>query len=130
MNLKFEEEHKCLHAYVPNNPHCDAGFQFRTVILMSSGGKVSFGKISDKCSQNQCFIFRHCDLLSDRCVYVSDSFHISFREVCGAVVGRWCWDQVQTPLQSTCRCVPGQDTSPQMAPVVIVHSIEYVSRFG
>ena len=38
--------------------------------------------------------------------------------------------QVQTPLQSACRCVPGQDTSPQIAPVGIVHSIEYVSRFG
>jgi len=29
-----------------------------------------------------------------------------------------------------CRCVPGQDTSPQIAPVGIVHSIEYVSHFG
>ena len=38
--------------------------------------------------------------------------------------------QVQTPLQSACRCVPGQDTSPQIAPVGIAHSIEYVSRFG
>ena len=38
--------------------------------------------------------------------------------------------QVQTPLQSACRCVPGQDTSPQIAPVGIAHRIEYVSRFG
>ena len=48
----------------------------------------------------------------------------------------WCvgvrirGSQVQTPLQSACRCVPGQDTSPQIAPVGIAHSIEYVSRFG
>ena len=40
------------------------------------------------------------------------------------------WVQVQTPLQSACRCVPGQDTSPQIAPVGIAHSIDYVSRFG
>jgi len=33
----------------------------------------------------------------------------------------------QVPLQSACRCVPGQ---PQIAPVGIAHSIEYVSRFG
>ena len=38
--------------------------------------------------------------------------------------------QVQTPLQSAGRCVPGQDTSPQITPVGIAHSIEYVSRFG
>ena len=34
------------------------------------------------------------------------------------------------PLQSACRCVPGQETSPQSAPVGIAHSIEYVSDFG
>ena len=38
--------------------------------------------------------------------------------------------QVQTPMQSACRCVPEQDTSPQIAPVGIAHSIEYGSRFG
>ena len=51
-------------------------------------------------------------------------------EACGAV-GRALvlGSQVQTPLQSACRCIPGQDTSPQIA-VGIVHSIEYVSLFG
>ena len=65
---------------------------------------------------------------------------VVFRGVWCSGLVRWCSDQgstgskptaqVQTPLQSACRCVPGQDTSPQIAPVGIAHSIEYVSRFG
>ena len=49
---------------------------------------------------------------------------------------RWCSDQGSTGSNPTavsmslCPGLPGQDTSPQIAPVGIVHSIEYVSSFG
>ena len=51
-----------------------------------------------------------------------------------AAVTQWieCWTSNQGIASSSptaCRCVP-EDTSPQMAPVGIVHSTEYVSRFG
>ena len=45
---------------------------------------------------------------------------------------RWCWDQGSTgsnPTAVSMSLCPW-DTSPQIAPVGIAHSIEYVSRFG
>ena len=46
----------------------------------------------------------------------------------GAAVAQWieCWtlNQGVASLSPTGRCVPGQDTSPQIAPVEIVHSTE------
>ena len=78
---------------------------WRTIKLRSSKHIVNNG---DFCNGRVCvFNVRHDDT-----------------EACGAVGA-----QVQTPLQSACRCVP-EDTSPQIAPVGIAHSIEYVSRFG
>jgi len=75
------------------------------------------------------------------CVLITETLGLRSAEQKSKIVSAECWQderilygrrvtQVQTPLQSACRCVPGQDTSPQIAPVGIVHCIEYISRFG